>query len=78
MRNEFIGNIVLGGMKNMKLSWLQKELFPLLFIFFFFFFSRNIAIKFYIQNFLRIIIILICRKSRLNLIIPFNILIFFK
>ena len=43
MRNEFIGNLVLGDLKNMKLSWLQKELFPLPFLefrSFFFQFSK--------------------------------------
>ena len=75
MRNEFIRNSVLGDilgdMKNMKLSWLQKELFPLPFLEFRYIFSffcsfRNITIKFYIKIFLGIIIILICRTLRLS------------
>ena len=30
MRNEFIGNLESRDVKNVKLSWPQKELFPLL------------------------------------------------
>ena len=76
MRNEFIGNLVLGDLKNMKLSWLQMELFPLPFLkfrSFFFQFSkyRNHILH---KNFLVIIIILISRTLRLSFIIPFNIL----
>ena len=39
MRNEFIRNLVLGPMKNIKFFWLQKELFPLPFLEFWSFFS---------------------------------------
>ena len=75
MRNEFIGKLVLGDMKNMKLSWPQKELFPLPFFEFQRFFSfQNIAVKFYIKIFLVIIKILICRMLHLSFIILFNIL----
>ena len=75
MRNEFIGKLVLGDLKNMKLSWLQNELFPLPFFGFRLFFSfQNIAVKFYTKFFLVIIKILICQMLRLSFIIPFNIL----
>ena len=82
-RNKFIRNLVLGyilvDIENMKLSQLQKEIFPLLFlefrcIFFLFCSFRNIAIKFYMKIFLEIIIISICRTLRLSISTPFNIL----
>ena len=81
MRNEFIRILVPFRTKNMKFFRLQKDLFssPFLefrFVFFGFFCWSfwNIVIKRYINFFLVIIIIFICRTLCLSIIIPFDIL----
>ena len=55
---------------------MQKEVFPLPFLEFRYFFRsfRNFVIKFYMNIFLVIVMILICRMLRLSIIIPFDIL----